>query len=109
VATIIPEPGSVVEGVVWAVSPRDLLSLDIHEGLGAGHYTKHMRPVMLSPSSVAVPAVVYVAVDDAPGALCRPGYDALVLAGARQHGLSPSYQCRLADLLAPANAIPQPA
>ncbi|UXA12651.1 poly-gamma-glutamate hydrolase family protein [Mycobacterium sp. SMC-8] len=83
VATVEPLAGSVVHGVVWRVSDRDLATLDSAEGVPV-RYRRDELTVMTErgPSS----AWVYIdhRVEAGPP---RPGYLERILAGARHHGL----------------------
>jgi hypothetical protein len=83
------KPGSDVWGVLWEVADADLAELDGFEGVGRG-YTRIDVDVTTSARDT-VPAFSYHAteLDDA----LRPydWYWALVVAGARQHGLPQSH------------------
>jgi hypothetical protein len=35
-ASVLPQPGSIVHGVLWQVSMRDLAALNAYEGIGRG-------------------------------------------------------------------------
>jgi gamma-glutamylcyclotransferase len=82
----------VVWGVLFELDPEDKPALDQAEGLGAG-YTEKTVNVLTETGPVA--AVMYYATDK--DASLRPyhWYKALVIAGAREHGLPPSYRSRL--------------
>jgi hypothetical protein len=82
----------VVWGVVFELDPEDKPALDKAEGLGAG-YTEKTVNVLTETGPVT--AVMYYATDK--DASLRPyhWYKALVIAGAREHGLPPSYRSRL--------------
>jgi hypothetical protein len=82
----------VVWGVVFELDPEDKPALDKAEGLGAGYAEKTVN-VLTETGPVA--AVMYYATDK--DASLRPyhWYKALVIAGAREHGLPPSYRSRL--------------
>ena len=82
----------VVWGVLFELDPDDKPALDKAEGLGAGYMEK---TVQILTDAGPVTAVTYYATDK--DASLRPyhWYKGLVIAGAREHGLPPSYRSRL--------------
>src|SRR5216684_1334487 len=82
----------VVWGVVFELDPEDKPALDKAEGLGAGYREK---AVNVLTEAGPITAVTYLATNK--DASLRPyhWYKALVIAGAREHGLPPSYRSRL--------------
>ena len=82
----------VVWGVLFELDPEDKPALDKAEGVGAGYLEKTVN--VLTEAGL-VTAVTYCATDK--DATLRPyhWYKALVIAGAREHGLPPSYRSRL--------------
>jgi gamma-glutamylcyclotransferase len=82
----------IVWGVVFEFDPEEKPALDQAEGLGAGYVEK---TVQVLTESGPVAAVTYFATDK--DASLRPyhWYKALVIAGAREHGLPVSYRSRL--------------
>lgn len=86
-----------VHGVVFDVSSADLRALDEAEQRGRGY---ERTDVVVEGPDAAVEAFAYVAqpayVDDA--LLPYDWYHALVLAGAREHGLSPSYVAQIENV-----------
>jgi hypothetical protein len=82
----------VVWGVVFELDPEEKPSLDNAEGLGAGYMEKTVH-VLTEAGSVT--AVTYNATDKDPSLRPYHWYKALVIAGAREHGLPPSYRSRL--------------
>jgi gamma-glutamylcyclotransferase len=82
----------VVWGVLFELDPEDKPALDQAEGVGAGYFE---RSVNVLTEAGLVAAVTYCATDK--DATLRPyhWYKALVIAGAREHGLPPSYRSRL--------------
>ena len=92
-ASILRAPGSIVHGLVWRLTPRDLAALNAYEGLDAGLYRVVTRPVRIGAARVA--ALVYVGRSRVPGRP-RPGYLAGVLAAARELDFPPSYVRALA-------------
>jgi cation transport regulator ChaC len=89
VATIIPESGSTVYGIVWCLSEADERSLDSYEGVRNGLYTKRTMEVRLSDGQ-SVKAFAYVAKDSQPGT-ARPGYMRIILSAARSNAFPSSY------------------
>jgi hypothetical protein len=82
----------VVWGVVFELDPEEKPALDMAEGLGAGYMEKAVN-ILTEAGPLTV--VTYFAIDK--DASLRPyhWYKALVIAGAREHGLPPSYRSRL--------------
>jgi gamma-glutamylcyclotransferase len=82
----------VVWGVLFELDPEDKPALDKAEGVGAGYLEK---TVNVLTEAGPVTAVTYCATDK--DAALRPyhWYKALVIAGAREHGLPASYRNRL--------------
>ena len=82
----------VVWGVVFELDPEEKPALDKAEGLGAGYMEK---VVSILTQAGWITAVTYLATDK--DASLRPyhWYKALVIAGAREHGLPPSYRSHL--------------
>lgn len=99
-------PDDVVWGVVFELDPKDKPALDKAEGLGAGYMEK---PVHVLTEAGPVAAVTYYATDK--DASLRPyhWYKALVIAGAREHGLPPSYRSRLELVATVSDPNPPPA
>jgi gamma-glutamylcyclotransferase len=86
------QQSDVVWGVVFELDPEDKPALDQAEGLGAGYMEK---TVHVLTEAGPVTAVTFYATDK--DASLRPyhWYKALVIAGAREHGLPTSYRSRL--------------
>src|SRR5579871_848199 len=70
-ASIAPEPGGLVHGLLWRLAPRDLAVLNAYESLDSGLYRSVTLPVRVGARQV--PAMVYVGRSPRPG-LPRPGY-----------------------------------
>ncbi|MDZ4269661.1 MAG: poly-gamma-glutamate hydrolase family protein [Mycobacterium sp.] len=83
VATVEPFTGSVVHGVVWQLSDRDLATLDSAEGVPV-RYRRDRLTVRTDEGPA--PAWVYIDHRAEPGPP-RPGYLERILDGARHHGL----------------------
>ena len=87
-ATMVPDRGSMVYGLLWSLADEDLAALDQYEGVPAGHYTRTTIPVQFRGKPLE--AQVYLAADPAPGTP-RPGYLETVVQAARNLGLPPEY------------------
>jgi hypothetical protein len=86
--TIVPRPGSLVYGVLWRLTPRDLTAINAYENLAGGLYRRRMFPVRMNAGMR--PALVYLASREGKG-VPRPGYIALVVAAARDWRLPEPY------------------
>lgn len=82
----------VVWGVLFELDPEDKPALDKAEGAGDGYLEKSVN--ILTEDGL-VTAVTYCATDKEPTLRPYHWYKALVIAGAREHGLPPSYRSRL--------------
>ncbi len=89
VATVVPDPASTVQGLLWRITEADERSLDHHEGVTQGLYQKTFLKVTL-PSGKNIRALFYVATDSTPGEP-RPGYMEKVVSAAQECGLPDSY------------------
>jgi cation transport regulator ChaC len=91
-ASVVPARGSVVHGLLWRITPRDLAALNAYENIDAGLY----RPASLSVHAAGrvVRALVYLGRSGVPG---RPrlGYMELVAAAAREASLPACYVANL--------------
>lgn len=108
VATILPEAGSHVDGVLWHISAADEKSLDRYEGYPF-LYTKETLPVSCKDGSeVSVMAYVMTAPSRDIPAKPSPSYLNGILEGCRQRGvngrpiLDAAFQSTKAQFLAPA-------
>jgi gamma-glutamylcyclotransferase (GGCT)/AIG2-like uncharacterized protein YtfP len=95
-ASIVPESGAVVHGVVWSLTPRDLGALNAYESLDRRLYVRRVLPVLIGARRRA--ALVYVAPGRAAGRP-QPGYQELVVAAAREWGLPKTYVATLERLV----------
>ena len=91
-ATMVPDPGSVVYGLLWSLTEADLAALDQYEGVPAGHYARTTIPVQFRGKPLE--AQVYLAADPTPGKP-RRGYLETIIRATRDLGLPPEY---IADL-----------
>ncbi len=91
-ASVAPQQGERVHGVLWRLSPRDRATLDAWEGIAQGLYRVATLPVHCAGQSRR--ALVYIA---ATGRIGKPklGYMDVVLAAAREWQLPSSYVERL--------------
>src|SRR5690606_31326080 len=87
VATVIPQPGSQVTGVLWSLTPEDESSMDFYEGVPV-YYTRHFLGVVQGDAVHL--ALVYLAVETRLG-LPRPGYQVTIVEKAREQGFDESY------------------
>jgi gamma-glutamylcyclotransferase (GGCT)/AIG2-like uncharacterized protein YtfP len=92
-ASVVPQPGGMVHGLLWRLAPRDVAALNTYEGVDTGLYRIVTLPVRAGARQV--PAMVYVARTRTPG-LPRPGYLEAVLAAARELELPDDYVAALA-------------
>jgi gamma-glutamylcyclotransferase (GGCT)/AIG2-like uncharacterized protein YtfP len=95
-ASVVPEPGDIVHGLVWRLAPRDIAALNAYESLDTGLYRIVTLPVAVGAKKV--PAMVYIARSRTPGQP-RPGYLEAVVAAARELDFPPAYVDALARWL----------
>ncbi len=89
VATVVPDPASTVDGLLWNINEQDERSLSRHEGIKKGIYKK-VDVVVLRPDGTRTQAFIYVAADSKKGK-ARPGYLDKIISGAEGCGLPQSY------------------
>ncbi|WP_242217619.1 gamma-glutamylcyclotransferase family protein [Shinella zoogloeoides] len=87
--------GDSVLGVLYEIAAHDKRALDRAEGLGVG-YEEIEIEVLCGGSPI--PAKAYRATDTDPALRPYTWYRALVIAGAREHGLPASYITRLVSV-----------
>jgi gamma-glutamylcyclotransferase (GGCT)/AIG2-like uncharacterized protein YtfP len=93
-ASVAPQPGAVVHGVLWRVSVRDLAALDAYENLAGGLYRR--AHVTVRHGNERARAIVYLARDGRPG-IARTGHPrSSVLRAARDWGFPVAYLDELA-------------
>jgi cation transport regulator ChaC len=87
-ASVEPARAQTVHGVLWRLTPRDRVTLDVWEGTASGLYRADTLAV--DQAGRRRPALVYVA---RPGGEGRPkaGYMELVVAAAREWKFPPAY------------------
>jgi len=87
-ASVVPEPGSSVHGVLWRLAPRDVAALNAYENLDGGLYHAVTLAVMSHRRRWA--ALVYIGRNRSPGRP-RPGYLDIVTQAAHDAGFPPRY------------------
>jgi cation transport regulator ChaC len=95
-ASMAPEPGAAVHGVLWFLTPRDLAALNAYECVDSGLYFRRTLPVR--HAGRLRPALVYIGHTSRPGRP-RPGYQGIVMGAAQDWELPPSYLDMLERLL----------
>jgi hypothetical protein len=86
-ASVAPQPGGLVHGVLWRLGARGLAALNAYENLDSGLYARRTLPVLCNGKHVS--ALVYVGRTSEGSPL--PGYLELVIAAARESGLPSAY------------------
>jgi len=99
VATVVPERGGIVRGVLWTLTPAHVDTLDRYEGVAVREYEK-LRLVV--DAGAPARALIYVASEDRHGTP-KAGYLERILAGAGHFRLPPDYVERLRSWRAGAN------
>jgi Gamma-glutamyl cyclotransferase, AIG2-like len=87
-ASVEPQRGARVHGVVWRLTPRDRVTLAVWENLAKGLYRVKALPVLTAGRRRM--ALVYVARPCAPGC-AKAGYMELVIAAAQEWKLPQAY------------------
>ncbi|MFN2115653.1 MAG: gamma-glutamylcyclotransferase family protein [Anaerolineae bacterium] len=85
---IVPSPGDEVWGVLYTLSSEDKVTLDEIEGVGAGY---ELVQVAVERGDGRLAAAAYRATEVEDGAVPYAWYKALVVSGAREHGLPDDY------------------
>jgi hypothetical protein len=91
-ASVALHPRGCVHGILWRLTARDRVTLDLWENIAAGLYRAEMLPVIAA--SKRRRALVYVA-RARPRGIPRPGYMEIVIAAARECGLPADYVASL--------------
>jgi len=95
-ASVVPERGRLVHGVLWRIAPRDRVALDAWENVAARLYGAETAPVRCSGR--LRPALIYIARGRRAGS-AKAGYMELVIAAARAWALPESYIASLQRFL----------
>jgi hypothetical protein len=90
--SIAPSAGSVLHGVLWRLTPRDLAAINAYESLDSGLYVRRMLSVRYRKRRAL--ALVFIARRRGEG-WPRPGYMTVVTEAARQWELPESHVRRL--------------
>lgn len=108
VADVLPAPRSEVWGVLWQVTEEHAAALDRYEGVARGQYRREVVQVE-SARGETVEAFAYVICDPGEEGPTTDAYRALLLEGAREHGLPPAWVTGLEDVpIAPSRPSPPP-
>jgi gamma-glutamylcyclotransferase (GGCT)/AIG2-like uncharacterized protein YtfP len=91
--SIAPRQGSLVHGVLWRLTARDLAAINAYESVDTGLYIRRRLPVRCGERQTT--ALVYITRRQGEGTP-RPGYIALVVAAAREWELPDAYVRTLA-------------
>lgn len=89
-ASILPDTGSVVHGVLWRCSAAHFHALDKYEGIGWGNYRRRHVAVVMAGGR-GVPAVVYAGTRIYDGRARVRYMVTAVLPGAKAFGLPETY------------------
>jgi len=90
IATVVPEPGKVVWGILWLISPACERSLDRYEGVDDRLYEKVVWTVRTS-GGIDIEALLYVAPDRSVGISYHPGYVEKIVRSAELAGFPELY------------------
>jgi gamma-glutamylcyclotransferase (GGCT)/AIG2-like uncharacterized protein YtfP len=97
-ASIEPEAGRSVHGVLWRCTPKDIATLDVYEDVPGGWYRQIEVPVLCAGASHA--ALAYRCHISAAGRPARGYHDEVVIPAARDWGLPGNYVAELEGWLA---------
>jgi gamma-glutamylcyclotransferase (GGCT)/AIG2-like uncharacterized protein YtfP len=97
-ASVAPDSSRCVHGLLWRLTPRDRVTLDLWENIASGLYRAEMLPV--TDAGGRRRALVYVA-RRRPLGRPRPGYMEIVVKAARELELSADYIASLEEWLPP--------
>jgi gamma-glutamylcyclotransferase (GGCT)/AIG2-like uncharacterized protein YtfP len=101
-ATVMPEPSSEVEGVLWLITDSDEQNLDRYEGVKKSCYKKARYSVKYGDELIS--ALCYVSLRDS-GEKARPGYMERVVKAAKDVALTEKYCALLNQFLPRSDAI----
>lgn len=87
-ASVVPDRGASVFGVLWRLTARDVAALNAYESLASGLYRAARRSVLFETGRKA--ALVYIG-NGRPGGRPRPGYMDVVLNAAQAWSLPETY------------------
>ena len=89
VATVIPEKGSAVTGLLWNITDECEKSLDVYEGVAKGCYRKEYLPVECGAGTIK--ALIYISNRAELEGKTSSDYMDRVIAAAEAHDLPESY------------------
>jgi len=95
-ASVVQTPGSVVHGVLWQLTDRDLAALEAYESLDSGLYRGEFLPVRHGTELRS--ALAYIARSTTAGRPL-PGYQEDIVAAARNWNFPSDYIAELASWL----------
>lgn len=101
-ASVVPDRASTVHGVLWRLTPRDRVTLDLWENIASGLYGAVMLPVR--HAGRRVPALVYLA-RRRPNGRPKAGYMEIVVGAARELSLPADYVTALTQWLPVRTAV----
>ena len=90
VADVLPALGSEVWGVLWTVTEEHAEALDRYEGVARGQYRREDVRVE-SAAGEQIEAFAYVICNSGEDGPTTDAYQAILLEGAREHGLPPDW------------------
>lgn len=91
VATVVPVPGAIVQGILWELTPDNVDSLDIYEGVEGGLYFKEYVNVESENCSI-INALIYIASNSTPAKPAPPSfYLQRIQTAAQKHGFTVDY------------------
>lgn len=97
-ATVVPEAGASVPGLLWTLTDADEAALDTYEGVRSRCYEKVTLSVVPKRAYVPTPALVYVSLRGANEGARVQGYLERIVHAAAQAGFGASYLGMLKDL-----------
>ncbi len=95
-ASIEPARAQSVHGVLWRLTPRDRVTLDLWESIAAGQYRAEILAVL--EDGRRRPALVYIA-RRRPSGKPKPGYMEVVVKAAREWAMPAEYIASLQQWL----------
>jgi AIG2-like family len=95
-ASVVPARNYVVHGLMWRLTPRDRVTLDLWENTASGLYRAETLPVHFA--GTLRPALIYVA-RQRPDGIPKPGYVEIVVKAARALELPQAYIASLEQWL----------
>lgn len=97
-ATVVPEAGASVPGLLWTLTDADEAALDTYEGVRSRCYEKVTLSVVPKRTYVPTQALVYVSLRGANEGARVQGYLERIVHAAAQAGFGASYLGMLKDL-----------